>query len=50
MLEHLPRSQEGSLPVVLPGSILQFGDFELDCARFELRHNGRSAGLEIERA
>src|SRR6185437_13980577 len=35
------------LPSVLPGSILQFGDFELDCDRFELRRNGRS--LRIER-
>jgi DNA-binding winged helix-turn-helix (wHTH) protein len=35
------------VPSTLPGSILQFGPFELDCGRFELRRNGQS--LRVER-
>ena len=35
------------MPSVLPGSILHFGDYELDCGRFELRRNGHS--LRVER-
>ncbi len=35
------------MPVTLPGSIYQFGDFELDCLRFELRQKGRP--LRVER-
>ncbi len=35
------------MPSTLPGSVLRFGDFELDCARFELRRNGQP--LRIER-
>lgn len=35
------------MPSVLPGSILRFADFELDCGRFELRRSGQS--LRIER-
>jgi Tol biopolymer transport system component/DNA-binding winged helix-turn-helix (wHTH) protein len=31
---------------VLPGSILQFGDFELDCGRFELLRNGQFVRVE----
>jgi TolB-like protein/DNA-binding winged helix-turn-helix (wHTH) protein len=34
------------LPSVLPGSILQFGDFELDCGRFELLRNGHFVRVE----
>ena len=32
---------------VLPGSVLQFDDFELDCGQFELRRKGQS--LRVER-
>lgn len=32
---------------VVPGTILQFGDFELDCGRFELRRNDQP--LHVER-
>ena len=35
------------MPSTLPGSILQFGPFELDCGRFELRRKGHA--LRIER-
>ncbi|MGB6193290.1 MAG: winged helix-turn-helix domain-containing protein [Terracidiphilus sp.] len=35
------------MPSTLPRSILQFGVFELDCGRFELRRNGQS--LRVER-
>ena len=35
------------MPVTLPGSTLQFGEFELDCGRYELRRNGQS--LRVER-
>ena len=35
------------MPSTQPGSILQFGDFELDCGRFELRRKGQS--LRVER-
>ncbi|HZB87406.1 MAG TPA: winged helix-turn-helix domain-containing protein [Terracidiphilus sp.] len=35
------------MPSTLHGSILQFGPFELDCGRFELRRKGQS--LRIER-
>jgi DNA-binding winged helix-turn-helix (wHTH) protein/Tol biopolymer transport system component len=35
------------LPGVLPATILQFGDYELDCGRFELRRKGHS--LRVER-
>jgi TolB-like protein/DNA-binding winged helix-turn-helix (wHTH) protein len=35
------------LPGVLPVSILQFAEFELDCGRFELRRNGQP--LRVER-
>ncbi len=35
------------MPITLPGSMFQFGNFELDCSRFELRQGGRS--LRIER-
>ena len=35
------------MPITLPGSTFQFGNFELDCSRFELRQGGRS--LRIER-
>ena len=35
------------MPGVLPGSILQFGEFELDCGRFELQRKGLA--LRIER-
>lgn len=35
------------MPGVLPGSVIQFGDFELDCGRFELRRKGQS--LRVER-
>jgi DNA-binding winged helix-turn-helix (wHTH) protein/Tol biopolymer transport system component len=35
------------LPSVLPGPTYQFGDFELDCSRFELRRKGQS--LRVER-
>ena len=35
------------MPVTLPGSRLQFGEFELDCGRYELRRNGQS--LRVER-
>ena len=31
----------------MPGPVFQFGDFELDCARFQLSRNGRA--LRIER-
>jgi len=34
------------LPKVLPGSILQFGDFELDCRRFELLRSGQFVRVE----
>jgi len=34
------------VPVALPGSILQFGEFELDCGRYELRRNGQSVRVE----
>ena len=34
------------MPGVLPASILQFADFELDCGRFELRRNGRPIRVE----
>lgn len=34
------------MPSVLPGSILQFGDFELDCGRFELLRNGHFVRVE----
>lgn len=34
------------MPVTLPGSVFRFGNFELDCSRFELRLNGRSVRLE----
>ena len=35
------------MPSTLPGSVLRFADFELDCARFELRRNGLA--LRVER-
>jgi TolB-like protein/DNA-binding winged helix-turn-helix (wHTH) protein len=35
------------VPGILPASTLQFGDFELDCGRFELRRNG--SPLRVER-
>ncbi len=35
------------MPGILSGSILQFGDFELDCGSFELRRKGQS--LRVER-
>lgn len=35
------------MPSVLSGSILQFGDFQLDCGRFELSHKGHP--LRVER-
>jgi DNA-binding winged helix-turn-helix (wHTH) protein/Tol biopolymer transport system component len=35
------------VPVSLPGSILQFGEFELDSGSFELRRNGQP--LRVER-
>lgn len=35
------------MPVTLPGPLFQFGNFQLDCGRFELRHNGRP--LHVER-
>jgi TolB-like protein/DNA-binding winged helix-turn-helix (wHTH) protein len=34
------------LPSVLPDTILQFGDFELDCGRFELLRNGQFVRVE----
>jgi DNA-binding winged helix-turn-helix (wHTH) protein/Tol biopolymer transport system component len=37
----------GFLSGVLPGLIFQFGDFELDCGRFQLRRNGQL--LRVER-
>jgi Tol biopolymer transport system component/DNA-binding winged helix-turn-helix (wHTH) protein len=39
------RSQRGRT-VSLPGSILQFGDFELDCGRFELLRKGQFVRVE----
>jgi TolB-like protein/DNA-binding winged helix-turn-helix (wHTH) protein len=42
---HFPRAG-GHLLKVLPGSILQFGDFELDCGRFELLRNGQFVRVE----
>lgn len=36
------------MPSTLPGSVLRFGDFELDCGRFELRRKGHA--LRVERA
>lgn len=35
------------MPGTLPASILKFGEFELDCGRFELRRKGQS--LRVER-
>lgn len=35
------------MPGILPGSVVQIGDFELDCGRFELRRNGHA--LRVER-
>ena len=35
------------MPGVLPGLILQFGEFELDCGRFELQRKGHP--LRVER-
>ena len=35
------------MPSTLPGSVVQIGDFELDCGRFELRRNGHA--LRVER-
>jgi len=35
------------LPATLPSSLLQFGEYQLDCARFELLRNGRF--LRVER-
>ena len=43
--KHFPGAG-GHLPSVLPGSILQFGDFELDCGRFELLRNGQFVRVE----
>jgi len=34
------------VPAAPPGSILQFGEFELDCGGFELRRNGQPLRLE----
>jgi DNA-binding response OmpR family regulator len=34
------------VPSTLPSSVLRFGDFELDCGRFELRRKGQSLRLE----
>ena len=34
------------MPSVLPGSKLQFGDFELDCGRFELLRKGQFVRVE----
>ena len=34
------------MPSALSGSILQFGDFRLDCGRFELRHGDRVQRVE----
>lgn len=47
ILAHPPRAEEFPLPSTLPGSILQFDQFELDCGRFELRRKGQS--LRVER-
>jgi TolB-like protein/DNA-binding winged helix-turn-helix (wHTH) protein len=46
ILEHPFPSAGGSLAGALPASILRFGDFELDCGRFELRRNGDALRLE----
>ena len=35
------------MPSILPYSILRFGDFELDCGRFDLQRKGQS--LRVER-
>ena len=35
------------MPGTLPGSVVQIGEFELDCGRFELRRNGHP--LRVER-
>lgn len=34
------------MPSVLPGSVLIFGDFRLDCGQFELFRNGRPVRVE----
>jgi Tol biopolymer transport system component/DNA-binding winged helix-turn-helix (wHTH) protein len=34
------------VPAAPPGSILQFGEFELDCGRYELRRNGQPLRVE----
>ena len=34
------------MPSTQPSSVLRFGDFELDCGRFELRRKGQSLRLE----
>jgi TolB-like protein/DNA-binding winged helix-turn-helix (wHTH) protein len=38
--------QRVHLPSVLPGSFVQFGDFELDCGRFELLRSGQFVRVE----
>ncbi len=43
----LPRAEEVRVHEVLPGLILQFGEFELDCGRFELQRKGQP--LRVER-
>lgn len=35
------------MPATLPGSVIQFGEYQLDCGRFELLRNGRF--LRVER-